>query len=33
MGLNPHNFENRSNSEEKKIIIPAVKILKKQKYK
>ena len=33
MGLNPHNFENRNNSEEKKIIIPAVKILRKQKYK
>ena len=31
MGLNPHNAELRSNSEEKKIIIPAIKKLKKEK--
>ena len=29
LGLNPHNSEFRSNSEEKKIIIPAIKFLKK----
>ena len=29
LGLNPHNDEYRFNSEEKKIIIPAVKLLKK----
>ena len=29
LGLNPHNSELRSNSEEKKIIIPAIKFLKK----
>jgi len=31
LGLNPHNDELRKNSEEKKIIIPAVKQLKKRK--
>ena len=31
MGLNPHNAELRTNSEEKKIIIPAIKNLKKEK--
>ena len=30
LGLNPHNAEFRKNSEEIKIIIPAIKILKKQ---
>ena len=30
LGLNPHNFELRKNSEEKKIIIPIVNILKKK---
>jgi len=30
LGLNPHNYEFRKNSEEKKIIIPAIKILKKR---
>ncbi len=30
LGLNPHNSEFKSNSEEKKIIIPAIKILKKK---
>ncbi len=33
LGLNPHNAEFRSNSEEKKIIVPAIKKLKKLKYK
>ena len=33
LGLNPHNDELRKNSEEKKIIIPAIKILKKKGYK
>ena len=32
LGLNPHNDELRKNSEEKNIIIPAVKQLKKKKY-
>ena len=31
LGLNPHNYEFRSNSEEKKIIIPAINKLKKLK--
>ncbi len=31
LGLNPHNFEFRKNSEEKRIIIPAIKYLKKRK--
>ena len=31
LGLNPHNYELRKNSEEKKIIIPAIKILKRRK--
>ena len=31
LGLNPHNYELRKNSEERKIIIPAIKILKKKK--
>ena len=31
MGLNPHNAELRTNSEEKKIIIPAIKNLKKER--
>ena len=30
LGLNPHNFEFRKNSEEKKIIIPIINILKKR---
>jgi len=30
LGLNPHNYELRKNSEERKIIIPAIKKLKKQ---
>ena len=30
LGLNPHNFEFRKNSEEKKIIIPIINILKKE---
>ena len=30
LGLNPHNAELRKNSEERKIIIPAIKILKKK---
>ncbi len=33
MGLNPHNNELKNNSEEKKIILPAIKILKKKGYK
>ena len=33
LGLNPHNSELRNNSEEKKIIIPAIKKLKKFKIK
>ena len=33
LGLNPHNSELRNNSEEKKIIIPAIKYLKSRKYK
>ena len=32
LGLNPHNDEFRSASEEKKIILPAIKKLKKNKY-
>ena len=30
LGLNPHNDELKNNSEEKKIIIPAIKLLKKR---
>ena len=30
MGMNPHNDEMRNNSEEKKIIFPAIKYLKKK---
>ena len=30
LGLNPHNFELKKNSEETKIILPAIKILKKK---
>ena len=33
MGLNPHNFENRDKSEEKRIIAPAIKRLKRKKLK
>tara|TARA_Y100000590_G_C15622494_1_gene978140 strand:- start:6 stop:977 length:972 start_codon:yes stop_codon:yes gene_type:complete len=33
LGLNPHNSEIETNSEENKIIIPAIKILKKSKIK
>ena len=33
LGLNPHNYELRGNSEEKKIIIPAIKRVKKLKIK
>ena len=33
MGLNPHNNELRKDSEEKKIILPAIKILKKKGIK
>mgnify|MGYP001183928761 CR=1 FL=1 len=33
LGLNPHNDEFRSVSEEKKIILPTIKKLKKNKYK
>ena len=33
LGLNPHNAELRQNSEEKKIIIPTIKKLKRQKFK
>ena len=33
MGLNPHNYELRNKSEEKTIIIPALKKLKKLKIK
>ena len=33
LGLNPHNAELRNNSEEKKIIIPSLNILKKKGYK
>ena len=33
LGLNPHNYELRDNSEERKIIIPAIKKLKKLKVK
>ena len=33
MGLNPHNYELRSKSEEKTIVIPALKKLKKLKIK
>ena len=33
LGLNPHNGESRSNTEEKKIIIPVIKFLKKNKHK
>ena len=32
LGMNPHNAEFRKNSEEKKIIIPAIKKLKKLKF-
>ena len=31
LGLNPHNYELKKNSEERKVIIPAIKKLKKQK--
>ena len=33
MGLNPHNDELKKDSEEKKIILPAIKILRKKGYK
>ena len=33
LGLNPHNAEFRKNSEEKKIIIPSIKALKKKGIK
>ena len=33
LGLNPHNYELRNNSEEKKIILPAIKKLKKMGIK
>lgn len=33
LGLNPHNSELRYNSEERKVIIPAIKKLKKDNYK
>tara|TARA_B110001452_G_C15190020_1_gene413214 strand:- start:25 stop:999 length:975 start_codon:yes stop_codon:yes gene_type:complete len=33
LGLNPHNDENRFNSEEKTIILPIIKKLKKMNYK
>ena len=33
LGLNPHNYELRSNSEEKKIILPAIKKLKEKGIK
>ena len=33
LGLNPHNYELRSNSEEKKIILPAIKKLQKKGIK
>ncbi len=33
LGLNPHNAEFKKDSEEKKIILPAIKILKKRKIK
>ncbi len=33
LGLNPHNYELRGNSEEKKIIIPAIRRVKKLKIK
>ena len=33
IGLNPHNFEGRKNSEEIKIIVPVINKLKMQKYK
>ena len=33
LGLNPHNAEFRKNSEEIRIIIPAIKILKKKGVK
>ena len=33
LGLNPHNYELRSNSEEKKIIFPAIKKLKEKGIK
>ena len=31
LGLNPHNYELKKNSEERKVIIPAIKKLKKQR--
>ena len=33
LGINPHNYSNKKNSEEKKIIIPALKIAKKKGFK
>ena len=33
LGLNPHNFSSSKNSEEKEIIIPVVKIAKKNMFK
>ena len=33
LGLNPHNYELRNNSEEKKIILPAIKKLQKKGIK
>ena len=33
LGINPHNFSNKINSEEKKIIIPALKIAKRKGLK
>ncbi len=33
LGLNPHNNELKKNSEEKRIILPTIKILKKKGYK
>ena len=30
LGLNPHNAELRSNSEERKVIIPSINLLKKK---
>jgi len=33
LGLNPHNFSSLKNPEEKKIILPALKVLKKNKVK
>ena len=33
LGMNPHNAENAKNSEEKKILVPVVKFLKKKRIK